>query len=512
MSASTKMKVDLQPSKHNQTALPKKPAKNQKKKRWPIFVLKAGLYFLVFLILLGFSLSYKVILSSEGIFSRQQVGFFDQIKRLVTSGDKQIKGEELDRVNILLVGMGGPGHDGAYLSDTIIVASLKPSTREVALLSIPRDLLVEIPKYGWRKINNANAFGYMEDSKKGGEWLLDSVLEEVLSQPIQYYASVDFSGFRKIVDLLAGLEINVERSFTDYEYPDYKHGYQTISFKQGLQKMNGEQALQYVRSRHGNNGEGSDFARSKRQQAVLAAMKKKIFSLGTLANPKRIIEISETLGEHLKTDMEPWEMMRLYSLLGEIDTSKIVTRALDSTASGLLRVTSGIDGAYLLEPRSGDYEEIQEMFRAIFQYSALVKEDAKIEIQNGTQIAGLAETIAQHLRELNLNIVKVTNAQDKKYAETQIYDLRFGEKPETVKELKRELGGSVTTSLPAFRSDTALENINPETNTHPLESTISNLTNTPLPKAEETDILVILGSDIVKQIPDWNAAETNTNL
>jgi len=492
----------------NITAKTKRP-----KKRWPFLLLKIGIYLIVFLVIFGVSISYKVILSSEGIFSRQDASLIDQIKHLVTSGDKTIKGEETDRINILLVGMGGQGHDGAYLADTIIVASLKPSTQEVALLSIPRDLYVPIPDYGWRKINNANAFGYQEDPEKGGEQLLADVLEDVLGQPIQYYASVDFSGFKKLVDLVGGVEINIERSFTDYEYPDNNYGYEPISFTAGDQIMNGEIALKYVRSRHGNNNEGSDFARSRRQQKVMAALKKKIFSLGTLINPKKVVEISQTVGDHLKTDMEVWEIMRLAELLKDIDTSKIVNRVLDTSPTGLLYSETTIDGAYILKPRAGDFSEIQSLARDIFQYTSVAKENARIEIQNGTQVSGLAETTANHLREMNYEVVKVTNADLRNLTTTQIYDLSLGQKPDTLKFLKKELNCNIVTRAPIVISNTNIQSLSETDENTMFESSFGNLTNTPMPEDKSVDLIVVLGSDILDNQSLFGSANTNiTNL
>ncbi len=468
-----------------------------KRKRWLSLILKVGLYSIVFAVIFGFSLSYKVIFSSEGVFSRQNTSFFEQIKHLVTSGDKSIAGENTDRINIMLVGMGGPGHDGSYLSDTIIVASLKPSTKEVALLSIPRDLYVEIPEYGWRKINNANAFGYLENPDKGGEQLLSTVLEEVLDQKIHYYASIDFSGFTKIINLLGGINIEVENSFYDYQYPDSNYGYQTISFQAGQQKMDGDSALKYVRSRHGTNGEGSDFARSRRQQQILTALKKKIFSVGTLINPNKIVEISETLGSHLKTDMEVWEVLRLANLLENIDTSKIVNRVLDTSTSGLLYSETTIDGAYILKPSAGDYSEIQYLAKNIFNYTSIVKEKASIEIQNGTNINGLADSTARRLSELSYNIIKVTNAEKRNITDTVIYDLSFGQNPETIKLLQKELAAAVNQTAPLFTNSvdqTASGNDNQKIQ---LETSFRNLSEIPDAQEEEVDILIILGSDIV---------------
>ncbi|MBU0964575.1 hypothetical protein KKC06_06065, partial [Patescibacteria group bacterium] len=117
----------------------------------------------VLIISIGFGLGLitKAVLAvnSTNIESGQKIGFFEQIRHLISNPEDQIQGENEDRINILLTGIGGPGHQGAYLADTIIVASLKTSTNEVATLSIPRDLYVDIPEFGWRKINNSLAFG-----------------------------------------------------------------------------------------------------------------------------------------------------------------------------------------------------------------------------------------------------------------------------------------------------------------------------------------------------------------
>ncbi|MDP3964355.1 MAG: LCP family protein [bacterium] len=481
---------------HDVPATPAQPMKA--KRRWPTRTLKISLYALVFVLILGFSLSYRVIFSSESIFGRQEAGFFDQIKHLVTSGDKQINGEDLDRVNILLVGMGGSGHQGAYLADTIIVASLKPSTKEVALLSIPRDFFVEIPGYRWGKINNANAFGYLEDPKKGGEKLLATTLEGILKQPIHYYASIDFSGFEEVVDLLGGVDIAVENSFTDYQFPDKNFGYDPVSFKAGQQMMDGETALKYVRSRHGNNGEGSDFARSRRQQRVLAAAKEKLLSFDTLINPKKVIEISDAVGAHFKTNMEVWEAVRLANLLKEADTSKIVNRVLDTSAGGLLVSDTTIDGAYIVTPRAGidDYSEIRSLAKNIFSFTSLANEEATIEVQNGTRINGLADTTAQMLRQLSYNVVSVGNAEISESPETVIYDLTFGQKPDTLKQLSQTLAARVHSAQNVFsQNSTSPGPLDVSSNQLGFDEMPDNAAGNPTPIEPSADFLIILGTD-----------------
>ncbi len=507
----SRKKIDLQTIQADKQD-PQDPVKSAPaKKRWPMTLLKVSMYVLVFLLILGFSFSYKVIFSSDGVFSRQETGFFDQLKHLVTSSDKTIDGEDMDRVNILLVGMGGPGHEGSYLADTIIIASLKPSSHEVAMLSIPRDFLVEIPGYGWRKINNANAFGYFENPDKGGERFLASIIEDVIDQDIHYYASIDFSGFTEVIDLVNGVEIDVERSFTDYQYPDNNYGYQTVSFKAGIQTMDGETALKYVRSRHGTNGEGSDFARSRRQQQVLSQAKKEILSFGTLINPKKVVDISEALGSHLKTDMEIWEVVRLADLLQDIDTSKIVSRVLDTSPNGLLYSDYTADGAYVLQPVAGDYSEIQALAKNIFNYTAISKESAKIEIQNGTATNGLADTTANLLKDIGYNVVEVGNAASNTETTTIIYDLSLGNNPETLQLLKKELAAEVSANAPIFLSDSTADVIGQTNPEIPIENSIGNLTNVPTTETEDIDILIVLGSDILESQVFGYSANTNLN-
>ncbi|MFA6198575.1 MAG: LCP family protein [Patescibacteria group bacterium] len=484
-------------------------ANKKPNQRWPFLVLKIFLYTIAIIVILGFAFSYKVIFSNGGIFSRQSSSPLDQLKHLVTSNDKQIEGESRDRVNIMLVGMGGAGHDGAYLADTIIVASIKPSTNEVAMLSIPRDLVVNIPDYGWRKINNANAFGYQTDPKQGGEKILAGILEDVLQQPIDYYGSVDFSGFKKLIDQLNGVDVTVDQAFTDYEYPTTNYGYQTISFKAGLQHMDGETALKYARSRHGNNGEGSDFARSKRQQKIISAVKKKALSLGTLANPKKIMDITDTIGQHLKTDMEIWELLRLVDLTKDIDQSQIITHVLDNSATGLLHTTTGTDGAYLLEPNAGlgNYSEIRDLAGTIFERSLLIKEQARIEIQNGTKNTAISQRIASDLIDIGLTISSQSATQDRNTKTTVIYDLTLGQKPATVEYLRKTLHAQVYQQRPAVvpTNKDLSQNVT-NNSSYPTSSTLVN-EQQPNPQSTTSDIVIVLGADQLAT----KSKTTNTN-
>lgn len=414
----------------------------------------------LFLTFLLVAVSYLVA-SSAPILRITNKPLFQQLAHLITSRDRPLNGETQDRVNILLLGMGGPGHEGAYLTDTIILLSLKPSTKQIAMLSIPRDLAVTIPNNGIRKINAANALGRDQDYPGGGEALTGAVVSEVAGMPIHYFARVDFAGFTKLIDDLGGVPIVVDRSFTDREYPTKNFGYQTIAFKAGPQRLNGDRALKYVRSRHGNNAEGSDFARARRQQKVLSALKDKLFTLSILASPRRLATVLETFGDHTRTNMEIWEMLRTATLVRD-STSAVTNLVLDSSPEGLLRDEVGLDGAYLLVPRSGTFAEVQALARNIFNLDAIQREQPTIAVDQ-TADRRAAEALTGQLSLYKAKVVPVVAPTNLGERSTVVYDVSRGRKPFTRQALASQydlrsttgnagVGASATTLPPAVSS------------------------------------------------------------
>lgn len=346
---------------------------------------------------------------------------WENVKRLVSSDDNFLLGESEGRINFLILGQGGAKHDGPYLTDTIMVVSIKPDTKQVAMISLPRDLVVPIPGYGLRKINSANAYGEAAGQKKGAE-LTSQVVSEVLKIPIHYYARLSFSGFATVVDDLGGVPITINTGFSDPEYPTDTNGYTTVIFKPGWQILNGEQALQFVRSRHGTNGEGSDFARANRQQQVLLALKEKLLSPATFLNPSLSLRLYRTLNDSIETNLSASEAVRLIQIAKDVDTANIITRVFDTSANGLLHETIGIDGAYLLLPNTPDYSELQTATRDIFNVSLVTKEAAQIIIENGTKSAGLAEAMSTSLESQGLKVIKYGNAAHQEFPRTLLYD------------------------------------------------------------------------------------------
>lgn len=395
----------------------------------------------------------------------KRIGFLQTVKNFIFSSNKVIMGQQGDRINILLLGIGGAGHDGAFLSDTNIILSIKPSTNQVAMISIPRDLAVKINKHGIRKINNADAFGEAEQAGSGGEYTR-KVFEDSFGMSIPYYARVDFTAFKELIDTLGGVTINVERSFVDTAYPGPNESYQTISFDAGLQHLDGEHALIFTRSRHGSNGEGSDFARSKRQQLVLSAFKKKLLSAGTFLNPITLQKITTSLSQHILTNLDFGQIMYLIGLSKELNSDNVKTLVLDDSPNGFLKSTTGEGGAYLLVPKLGNYNEINSAINNIFEATttpiASVPEQTKpapvvikipstnIELQNGTWHAGLAAIKKQELEKSGLIINSIGNSAKRPIASTTIYIRNTNASSTIISSLASKLQAPTTSTLPEW--------------------------------------------------------------
>jgi LCP family protein required for cell wall assembly len=432
---------------------------NAQPKGRKIFRISRFMFYLGIVVLLVFFIfSYEVLFTNSSL--TNALGGFSLFHQLTTlaSGEKPLAGAAEDRINVLLMGIGGLGHDGPYLTDTLIVASFQPSTKKVAMISIPRDLLVDIPGHGWWKINNANHFGEKDNPGHGGE-LASQVVSQNLGIPIHYYIRIDFNGFEKVIDDLGGIKVYVDRRFTDAEYPTLDDKYQVISFDAGWQTMDGDTALKYVRSRHGNNGEGSDFARSKRQQKVLQAFKERVMAYNTLLNPKKLSKLISAFGEHVQTSMELADVMALGKIAQTSDTQNIITTVLDDAPTGYL-FASKVNEAYVLQPRGGNFGQIQFMAQNIFQSQhtiAAAKTTATLEIKNGTTIPNLAYTYSEKMKTLGYKVLKIGNAPSQDYTHNVIYFLGESMNTETANVLKSQFKTEVERDVPPMiRNDADL--------------------------------------------------------
>lgn len=282
-----------------------------------------------------------------------------------------------------VIGANGTEQKTCFRTDTMIVASYNYDSKRVTMLSLPRDMWVKIPAFGnfeaqSTKINAAYCFGDTYNYPGGGQALAAKVVSDYLGIPIHYTARVDFAGFQKAIDAVGGVDVNVERAFVDYQYPiEGKENawpesarYKTVRFSAGLQHMDGQTALEYARSRHAAGVEGTDFARSQRQERVITAFKNKVFSSQTLMSLQTLTGIYSSLGESFSTTLPSDEVATAYKLAEGVNTSQVKTYSLDdrSNPGGLLYAPpmDEYGGAYVLVPKSGSWDDIREFVQQIF--------------------------------------------------------------------------------------------------------------------------------------------------
>ncbi len=270
------------------------------------------------------------------------------------------------RTNILLLGVDRRSFQKTGgLTDTIMIGSVSRSDKKVDLISLPRDLWVEAPGGTRTKINGVYALESRESLQK--------VVEQVTGLPIHYYVVVDFAVFEKVINIVGGIEVSVENSFDDFEYPiegkedamPESERYLHARFEKGLQKMDAKTALIFSRSRHGTNDEGTDFARAKRQQLVIKGVWDKVVSVETLSNPLKLKELYDTYKDTVDTSIGLVESQEFLQVAKETGFSNVESLVLDDRSSeeegGLLYAPQDrtlYGGAYVLIPKSGDYSQI----------------------------------------------------------------------------------------------------------------------------------------------------------
>lgn len=405
------------------------------------------IFLIIFLIISSF-ISFKVFAIGKNLLniSSSKNSLLGQLNNFANP-NKKLKGEKEKRTNILLLGAGGENHEGTMLTDTIIIFSInyEEDSPRIALISIPRDLYVNLKDFGNTKINSI----YAIDKENGlDESRAIQAISNISGLPIHYFVRVDFEGFVKAIDALGGIEVNIEHSFVDEKYPTDNFGYQTISFEKGLNHMNGATALKFSRSRYGivtdNSGafEANDAARAKRQQQILYASKEKFLSLGTIINPSKINQLLNILGNHVKTDLELLEIINLANLARNISSADVNNYVLDDSPNGLLYASQSPDGSFIFLPKTNNFQEIHYFCKNIFEQKSQNIETANIEIFNGTKIPNLASEAASFLSYENINITNIDNAPKTSYNQSILYDLT-NNKPKTIKFLKSKFNAKI---------------------------------------------------------------------
>jgi LCP family protein required for cell wall assembly len=335
----------------------------------------------------------------------------------------------------------------------MILVTVDPNSKTAGMLSIPRDLWASIPGYDEDRINKAYFLGDRYGYPGGGPALAMKTVQYNLGIPVHFYAQVDFEGFRRVVDTLGGIDIYVPETIDDPKFPDNNYGYDPFYIEAGNHTLDGYNALRYARTRA---TPGADFSRAKRQQAVLLAIKDKALQLNMV--PK-IPELWNTMSDAFETDLQLVDIIELAQLADEIDPDSIQTAVIDHSLTYDYIVPD--TGAQVLiplrdkmrvlidemfaesKPAEGpSQEEIEAAEVAKAEQTAqaqaraqeieqnaqrqeeikafLNQEDARLVVQNGTNIPGLASQTALFLKQQGFNILQFGPADTNVYSHTVI--------------------------------------------------------------------------------------------
>jgi LCP family protein required for cell wall assembly len=346
------------------------PDQPEQKPRWKRILKRVLIVLLIVAILGGLWLGWKFASNNVKIFGWG--GLVDMFKTT------KLKGEDEGRVNILLAGNSSddPGHGGAELTDSIMIASLNTKDKTGYIISIPRDLYIDIPGSGYAKINETYQDGNKEPLfsesgyPEGGMGLLEKTITEHFGIEIQYYALVNYTALREAVDAVGGIQVTIESSDPRGLYdpsPDLANNRKPlVNLPNGVVSLDGSTALGLSRAR--GNGRGSygyaqsDFTRTENQRKILVGLKEKATSVGTLANPVKIGQLLDSMGNNVQTDLKAGELRRLYQLSKEIPDSKIQSASLNKADGvNLLQSYRTKKGQSALIPAAGidDYTAIQ---------------------------------------------------------------------------------------------------------------------------------------------------------
>ena len=340
------------------------------------------------------------------------------------------------RITILLMGLDYKDWEAGEVprTDSMILLTIDPMTSSAGMLSIPRDMWVNIPGYDYYKINQAYYFGELDQLPGGGPALAVKTVESFIGVPINYYAQIDFGAFVRVIDEIGGVKIDVPEKITIDPIGDSPK----VTLEPGRYTLNGELALAYARSRKGS---GDDFARAERQQQVILAVRDRILQFDQMPSlvtkaPKIYQEISSGLQTNLTFD----QAFRLGLLAMDLPAENIRKAVIGPSEVEFAKSPDGLDILIPYPDRirlvrdqvftSGD--SISPIALTEDLKSQVATEAARISVQNGSYTTGLAALTAEFFRSQGLTVTEETNASDI-YSVTTIYVLSG--KPYTVRYL-----------------------------------------------------------------------------
>lgn len=380
----------------------------------------------------------------------------------------------VEPINILLLGTDErPDEYGPSRTDTMIVLSVNPETGALGMISLPRDLWVPIPGEGiTTKINTAYMLGEMDNYPGGGPQMVKDTVSSFLGRPVDYFVQVNFDGFREIVDLIGGVDVEVANTIHDEEYPTPDYGVETFHLDAGLQHLDGEMALKFARTRHADG----DYSRSRRQQDIIRAVANKVLDAGMLPQllPKTP-QLLLSMQNAVRTDIPVPLGLELARVINSGSLQEIRQLVLDNQYG---EETYSSEGAWILVPDrskvrnalSGFYTALTSAPVATVAGVAGSVAKLRIEVLNGTQEPGAAIRAAQLLEARGWQVVSVGDADRESYSQTIV--INYGAPESFV--------NAVSDALDLVPEDALVKGLAP---------------------SAQVDVRVVVGSDVLKSLP-----------
>ena len=335
------------------------------------------------------------------------------------------------RTTILLMGIDkreGMEQERAFRTDTMMLITIDTVGKKLGMLSIPRDLWVNIPGFEARdRINTANFKGDAFRLPGGGPNHAMETIAVNLGIQVDNYIRINFTAFETLIDEINGIDVDVPQDIDDPRYPDCCYGYDPLYISRGVTHMDGTLALKYARTRATYGG---DFDRAARQQQVLIAVRDKILNMKMLPQiVTRAPKLYSTLSDSYDTDLTLEQLVDLIGLVNDIDRDSIDSAVIN--ADYLMNEFTTSEGAQVVLLDSQAFRKLREqMFYKPAPYTKstidtnilALDEIATIEIQNGSARDGIANMTSEYLTEQGFSVVSVGNADQFNYQNTIIYD------------------------------------------------------------------------------------------
>ncbi len=406
--------------------------------------------------------AYKIFITGNQIFKGNPLN-------AILSQGKELKMDTNGRTNILIFGTSedDPGHDGADLTDSMMIVSINQKTKDAFLVSIPRDFYVDYGlacPSGYKGKINATYLCHKEDGEDTAQTALRQKVGEVFGLDMQYSVHINYTVLREAVDAVGGITVTIESTDTrgildrnfDWDCPKGRNTCYNVKYPNGPATLNGKQALYLARAR-GADLEGrtygleqANFDREVYQRKILVALKDKAASAGTLANPVAVNNLLNALGNNVRSNFEAEEIKTLVKLGQDVKNENIRSISLNDKDRPL--VTTGmINGESIVKAIPGlfDYSEIQRVVKAYSTGDFAFLENATIAVLNATETPGVAQTKADELKREGLTIDTTGNAPSTvNTAPIQLIDQSAGKKPETLKKLEKVLNVKATPTVP----------------------------------------------------------------